>query len=166
MKTLRHRLLSRTAIGDGCWEWAGARVAGGHGVIGRPGRGNGNVLTHRAMYELFVGPIPDGMCVCHKCDNPPCVRPSHMFLGTRGDNLRDMTNKGRHGHTKLTDEQVDQARSLLTCGYSGVEVAAMFDVSQSLISGIKNNKYRNLKRGQHPVEGLHTPGHVTIGATK
>jgi len=70
--------------------------------------------THRVSWELHYGPIPKGMSVLHKCDNPPCVRPDHLFLGTQQDNLQDMRNKGRHrwglgerhAHAKLTTEIV------------------------------------------------------------
>lgn len=148
---LRRRLLARVAVGDGCWEWTGAAARSGHGVIGRTGRRAGNELTHRVSYRVFVGPIPDGMFVCHSCDNPPCCRPSHLFLGTAGDNLRDMTNKGRHGFTKLSDADVAEIRLKLSHGSTGKELAREYSVSDSLISGIKLNRFRNIKRGEHPV---------------
>jgi hypothetical protein len=77
-----------------CWEWQGGKATGGYGQArdGRTGRKTG---THRIAWTLTFGPIPSGFCVCHHCDNPPCVRPNHLFLGTVADNNRDMTAKGR-----------------------------------------------------------------------
>lgn len=79
----------------GCWLWQAARISGGYGVMGIRG-GQRNVLAHRFSWELHRGPIPDEFFVCHRCDNPSCVRPDHLFIGTALDNSRDMMNKGRH----------------------------------------------------------------------
>jgi hypothetical protein len=82
---------------DQCWEWTGkARHPFGYGVFGLGTRQAGTMQAHRFSYQLYVGPIPDGMCVLHKCDNPPCVNPDHLFLGTRADNNHDMIAKGRY----------------------------------------------------------------------
>ena len=85
---------NRVAKSDGCWEWTGA--LGGfkarYGVMGRNGR---QCYAHRYSYELHQGPIPAGLLVCHKCDNPRCVRPDHLFLGTSKQNTQDAVSKGR-----------------------------------------------------------------------
>jgi hypothetical protein len=73
-----------------CWVWQGYRNEHGYGRLWAPKR-----YVHRAAYEAFVGPIPAGLNVLHRCDNPPCCNPAHLFLGTRADNARDMLAKGR-----------------------------------------------------------------------
>jgi hypothetical protein len=85
------RFWPRVAFGDGCWEWQGSRVSNGYGHI----NGIGNGYAHRAAWELTYGPIPDGLQVLHRCDNPPCVRLDHLFIGTTLDNMRDRDAKGR-----------------------------------------------------------------------
>jgi hypothetical protein len=85
-------LWSRVTRGDGCWEWTGTRDDAGYGKF--------EYLTvtyrvHRLSWSLENGSIPDGLLICHNCDNPPCVRPDHLFLGTQQDNVDDMWDKGR-----------------------------------------------------------------------
>lgn len=80
---------------DSCWEWLAAKKQGGYGKIGIGGKYGGWVLAHRVAWELENGQIPSGLVVCHKCDNPGCCNPSHLFLGTQPDNLADMRRKGR-----------------------------------------------------------------------
>lgn len=86
-----------------CWLWTAATAFWGYGVfqLGR-GPGEGIVRAHRWSWEQAHGPIPDGLFVCHHCDTPACVRPSHLFLGTNADNLGDMGRKGRAGPSKRT----------------------------------------------------------------
>ena len=82
---------------DGCQVWIGGATLGGYGVIGGEGGRNGSqLLAHRVAWELANGPIPEGLFVCHHCDNPPCVRVDHLFLGTHWENMADMRTKHRH----------------------------------------------------------------------
>jgi hypothetical protein len=96
-----------------CWVWTGYRIEEGYGqltVNNRP------CPAHRYSYELHFGKPPDSLCVCHHCDNPPCVNPAHLFLGTNQDNVDDKVAKGRclvgerHGRAKLSDDQVREMR--------------------------------------------------------
>lgn len=83
----------------GCWEKQGFRHPEGYGAMYFRGK---QYRSHVLMYMLAVGPIPKGVCVLHRCDNPPCCNPDHLWLGTRGDNLRDMAKKGRHQEQQKT----------------------------------------------------------------
>lgn len=90
----RTRFFALIAKGDGCWTWTGAtNRRNGYGYFKRRDRRQMN--THRVAWEFAHGPIPDGLCVCHHCDNPRCVRPDHLFLGTQRENMQDMKAKGR-----------------------------------------------------------------------
>lgn len=80
--------------GNGCWEWQAGRYPTGYGQFYYQGH---KIGAHKFAYLTEVGPVPDGMYVCHKCDNPCCVRPDHLFLGTNSDNQFDAVSKGRHG---------------------------------------------------------------------
>jgi hypothetical protein len=81
-----------------CWEWTGHRNPCGYGMI-RPDKKSEKIVASRAAWMLYCGPIPDGLCVLHTCDNRGCVNPAHLFLGTVQDNTDDMIKKGRDNYT-------------------------------------------------------------------
>lgn len=101
-------------LGSGCWPWTAAPNGRGYGVIGRGGRKDGNVLAHRLSWELHFGSIPAGMDVLHHCDNPPCVRPDHLFLGDQVTNNADRHRKGRtaRGEAKKYSAKITEAQVL------------------------------------------------------
>lgn len=90
---LEERVWARVDKSGECWIWTGTRYRRGYGSIWVAGR---HKPVHRVVWELVNGPIPTDLQVCHHCDNPPCVRPDHLFLGTRSDNTIDCVRKGRH----------------------------------------------------------------------
>lgn len=139
------RFWSRVSVSDrfSCWEWRCARDSKGYGMTTMCGFHR----VHRLAYESFNGPIPAGLIVRHKCDNPPCCNPDHLELGTQLDNVADRVARGRNGsakrsangRAKLTEEQVAFIRAnrgkLLQR-----ELGAMFGVAQAVVSMIQLNK--------------------------
>jgi len=89
---------------SGCWLWTASRNGDGYGfmTVGSRGIDRSYRGAHRVSYEIYVGPIPDGMCVLHRCDVPACVNPAHLFLGTQRDNALDRERKHRGRYAKAT----------------------------------------------------------------
>ncbi len=129
-----------------CWLWTACTKRDGYGRIWHRGK---VAIAHRVAWELERGPIPEGLFVCHHCDNHRCVRPDHLFLGTQADNLQDMTAKGRRAvgerlpQTRLTDAQIAEMRRLYRSG--GMlqrQIAHQFGTYQGHVSAV----VRGLKR--------------------
>ena len=139
------RFWSKVDKTSDCWEWTGSKNSKGYGQLNINGE---PVLAHRLSWEMAFGKIPvgtgyHGECVLHKCDNPGCVNPAHLFLGTNLDNVSDMISKGRKVilkgsqlSTKLSDDQVRNIRS--NRGISSQrELAREYGVSKSTINSIQ-----------------------------
>lgn len=144
----------------GCWVWNGPTDADGYGKTWYQGRSN--VRVHRIAYELWVGDIPPGMMVLHKCDNPPCGNPKHLFLGTHLDNMRDAVKKGRkykgvkNPNVKLTEYQVSTIHQMYAAGVSMNKLSLIFNVTRRTIHNIIHGKsWEEFRQEQHVVESTH-----------
>ena len=125
-------------VGD-CLVWTGVTQRFGYGRVGHRGR---LLFVHRLAWEDANGPIPNGLCVLHRCDNPACFNPNHLFLGTLADNNRDRDEKGRsakgsgNGFAKLDEEQVSEIKVRLASGETQASLAMEFAVNYRTISTI------------------------------
>ncbi len=157
MPTVPHDLFRRfferveqPSDAEACWRWTGYTDQDGYGMLWVK-IGDSRPRNHRASrlsYLIHTGDIPDGLLACHTCDNPICVNPRHLFLGTPKENSRDRDRKGRSASlrgelapmAKLTAAQVAEIRALLNEGVSSTEIARRFGVKQPTISNIKTGK--------------------------
>jgi len=117
---------------DGCWIWIGAKNATGYGLIRFKRK---SYRAHRVSYEFANGEIPDGLYICHKCDNPSCVNPEHLFTGTATDNAIDMTNKGRSSAI-LTPNQVMEIFDQRGNGITHQDIANKYGIARSTVSNL------------------------------
>lgn len=148
-KELKERILKKIKINDnGCWEWLSCS-RNGYGVIRAKRR---TYLVHRLTYELWKNIDPQTYFVCHKCDNPICCNPDHMFLGSQVENIGDAKNKKRmkqgenHYNRKLNEKQVLEIKKLLKYGLSFRKIGKLYGVSYSCIGSISLGKsWKTLK---------------------
>jgi hypothetical protein len=121
---------------DECWVWTAAITRAGYGITSTRLIG-GERLAHRIAYFLVRGAIPEGLCICHQCDNPPCCNPNHLFVGTRAENRLDCVHKGRHIYgsahyfTHLTDADVIEMRRLkFEDGLTANEIGKLYNLTE------------------------------------
>jgi len=135
---------SACSAGHTCWQWLGSkRTPAGYGACGA----GGNILAHRRSYEFFVGPIPEGAIICHKCDNPGCVNPDHLYAGTSKTNSLDRVRRKpnsfpvgeKHHLTHLTNDDVRMIRRLEK--FIGQrEIAKTFGICKSSVANIQGKR--------------------------
>ncbi len=139
---------------SGCWIFTGATNDFGYGIVGTGARGMPNDRAHRVTYRHFVGEIPVGMFVCHRCDTPSCCNPHHLFVGTNDDNVRDMITKGRnskpprnphvvgsvHPLAKLKEEFIPEIKMLYAQGWTQKQLAEQYGVVRQTISKVLRGK--------------------------
>lgn len=145
-----HVFLFSRVTGDpeGCWNFTGHRDKNGYGKLRWKGKG---MLAHRVSYMIVNGYLPDDLLVCHKCDNPSCINPQHLFLGTNYDNTMDAVRKGRkfipdsrgenHGGGKLKEADVREIRRL--CASRALpqsHIAKQYGINQSVVCAIHRRK--------------------------
>jgi len=147
-------LISNVKITDSdCWEYQNAFDGGGkfhsYGRINISHYGRKiRLRAHRVSYAFFNGTDPKEYFVCHKCDNPKCINPDHLFLGTMSDNMRDMVNKGRHASqsgernhaAKLQENDIRKIIARIQAGETNKQIAAQLPVTHSLVSLIRRGK--------------------------
>jgi hypothetical protein len=154
--SMAERLL-RSSIEEptsGCRIWLAAWDHSGYGLLTVEDdvapRGRKSVKAHRLAYQTWVGPIPPGYQVCHRCDTPSCIAPRHLFVGTADDNNRDMIAKRRarapygetHGRAKFSDDIIRAVSAATQTGENQYEIAARFNMTQSMVSLIKRRLTR------------------------
>lgn len=152
MRVVRERFMAKVAQGPGCWTWKGfAQTPGGRGRMRIKNR---TYYAYRVAYALEYGAVPEDLSICHRCDNPACVRPDHLFAGTQADNTADMDAKGRRrnapryggDHHKVTtsDEQVAWAVAMYRSGrMTQAAIGEVLGVKQQTVSGWVHGVVRN-----------------------
>lgn len=145
----KKRFWDKVDTAGSCWEWAGCIDKDGYGKFSV---GYKSIVAHRFAYSLVSGLIPEGMCVCHHCDNPGCVKPSHLFLGTDADNHKDSVAKGRRargetcGKSKLCENDVHEIRRLRSLGLKPSLLGKMWRVTlQNVIFIVNRETWKHIR---------------------
>lgn len=136
----------KSEVGDHpCWIWAGSRTKAGYGQI--RSRGQGTVYAHRLSYEIFHGPIPDGLHILHSCDTPSCVQPAHLRAGTHTENMREAIARNRYPNGRgakpiLTAEQIEL---ILNSPLTTRQLGPQLGISRETVAKVRRGSY-SLKR--------------------
>lgn len=141
---MMYRFWNKVDTSGDCWEWTAYRNKGGYGKFKLSGKAE---TAHRLAYMFYYGTFEEDMCILHKCDNPPCVNPYHLFLGTRADNVQDMIAKGRaravsgnnHGCRVVNSDEVREIREKYKKGtYTQRQLAEEYKIASQTVSAIIN----------------------------
>ncbi|OHD24489.1 MAG: hypothetical protein A2Y38_07640 [Spirochaetes bacterium GWB1_59_5] len=150
---LRVEILKRAIVRNGCWGWKGSRDAKGYARVQLSG--TGTRIASRVSWIAHNGEVPAGLVVCHRCDNPGCTNPAHLFLGTQSDNMTDCAQKGRHASVahpervprgskhwkaRLTEEQVLEIAAALRAGVTQQALADRFGIARSTVGHISQGR--------------------------
>jgi hypothetical protein len=141
---MEQRFLSYVEKTDSCWLWTGGKCKVGYGQYWRPA--DKQVLAHRHSYEIYKGKIPNGLVVRHTCDNPSCVNPNHLIVGTYKENSKDMVDRNRsvkgskNKASKLTEDDVREIRILIDFGFLHRELAKMYGVCCETIARVRRRE--------------------------
>lgn len=159
---LRERLLAQATITlHGCWEWTGRRDKDGYGIAKLKGKSR---RAHRLIWQATFGTIPDRLLICHQCDNPPCIRPDHLFLGTPKGNIQFSVARGRHAILKNRKDQPGEKNGQAKLSRADVMLIAKSKNGSRKVAaefGISKTQVLRIRRGQS-WSFLHSPTALKI----